>query len=836
MPKKKVQEEIVTHNVDWDLEGIMSDRFGRYSKYIIQERALPDARDGLKPVQRRILYAMDVDGNTAEKPHRKSAKTVGLVIGTYHPHGDTSVYDAMVRMSQDWKINMPLIDMHGNNGSMDDDPPAAMRYTEARLSKVSSLLLNDIDKDTVAMTNNYDDTELEPTVLPASFPLLLVNGATGIASGYATNIAPHNLSEVIDATVYRINHPECSLAELMQYVKGPDFPTGGIAQGRKEIEKIFATGRGKVVLRSRCEIIENRTNNQIVISEIPYEVIKSALVKRIDDIRLNKELDGLSDVRDESGRSGIRIVIDLKKEVDPQTILNYLYKNTDLQINYSYNMIAIENHRPVLMTLSSAIDAFIAFREEVVLNRTRYLLDQKTRRMHILEGIMKAVSVLDEVIALIRASKDKADSKKRLCEAFGFSEEQAEAIVTMRLYRLSNTDITALKEEYAALVKETGELKAILASEDILKSVIVKELRDVQQKNPSPRRTVIEEEVEEIVISKEAMIAREDVYVSLTRDGYLRRYTKKVYAANQETLPACKDGDRILGVRDCETLDTLLVFLDSGEYAYIPVYRLEETRWKDLGTHLSQYVKASGGSKVVSAVIVKKFATNAYLLSVTRNGMIKKSPVADYEVTRSSRTLTGMKLKKGDELLCVLVVYDGEEILLTSKDGYYTRYAADILTPISVSAQGVIAMNVKNDEIADCCVLREKENALLILNQEAQGKRIKLEELEITSRASKGIRLFKQRKKEPYQVRYAFGCRSYDRYTVVDGEKKFLDASEVSLLNKEATFGKSLAYGEDFYLIRTDRDIEEVQLIPLKETPLKENYEVIDLLQKESLD
>ncbi|MBQ1810671.1 MAG: DNA topoisomerase IV subunit A [Erysipelotrichaceae bacterium] len=838
---KKEKEIIYNPPVDWELEGIMSDRFSRYSKYVIQERALPDARDGLKPVQRRILYAMDYDGNTAEKPHRKSAKVVGLVIGTFHPHGDTSVYEAMVRLSQDWKVNVPLIDFHGNNGSIDDDPPAAYRYTEVRMSPYSTLLLNDIDKDTVKMTNNYDDTVLEPTVLPASFPLLLVNGATGIAEGYATKIAPHNLNEVIDATIYRIHHPGCSLDDLMQYIKGPDFPTGGIVQGIDKIKEAFSTGRAKVVLRSRTEIVETKTGKQIVITEIPYEVVKSELVRQITDVRINKDLDGITDVRDESGRNGLKILIDLKKDANEKLILNYLFKNTDLQVNFSYNMIAIVNHRPVMMTVETALDTFIDFRKEVVLNRSRYLLDQKEKRMHILEGLMKAISILDEIIAIIRRSKDKADSKKNLIEAFGFTEEQAEAIVTMRLYRLSSTDITLLREEYASLIKETGELKSILSSEAVLKSVIVKELREIKQKYPTPRKTTIEDEVQEIVISKEDMITNENVYISLTRDGYLRRYSKKSYDSNT-TLPEFKDGDILLGIRNCETLDQLLIFTNLGDYAQIPIYTIADTKWKDLGTHVSHYVKMQGGEKIVSALLVHNFETNAYILTASKNGMIKKSPVKEFMLQRTNRLSTAMKLKAGDELIKACTVYPGEEIFLVSKDGYYNRYSSDVLNPISVRAMGVAAMNVKGDELADICVLRENASSVMLLTEETNNKRIRLSDCALTSRATKGFRLFKQRKSSPYRVRYAIAVKPLDSFRLyARGQELVLDAKDVSLMDRESTFGKPLLTTDEYFLLRADQnDIEEVLIIdlPPEESVVKpaepqEETENIDKLVEE---
>ena len=575
----KKTKEIIEKNVTESLDDIMSLRFGAYSKYIIQERALPDARDGLKPVQRRILYSMYMDGNTSVKPHRKSAKAVGQVMGIFHPHGDSSIYEAMVRLSQDWKNNLTLIDMHGNNGSIDDDPPAAYRYTEVRLDKNAEKLLNDIDKNTVTMTNNYDDSTLEPTVLPASYPLLLVNGSTGIASGYATNMAPHNLNEIVDATIYRLNNPECSVEDLMVFVKGPDFPTGGIVQGLDNIKEVFKTGRGKVVLRSKCEVLKGKTNDSIVVTEIPYEVIKCNLVKKINDIAINKDIEGISEVRDESGRDGLKIVIELKKDANSEMILNYLYKNTDLQINYSYNNIAIVNHRPTLLSLSDALDAFIDFRKQVVLNRSVYLRDKKKARLHVIDGLIKAVSILDSVIETIRRSNDKQDSKINLMNNFLFTEEQAEAIVNLRLYRLSNTDIVALKEECSTLIREISELESIISSKEILKSVLTKELKQVNLDNITPRKTKIENEVSDLVIDKLAMVPNESCYISLTRDGYVKRFSKRTFDANLNSLPFTKESDVLLGISACETLDTLLVFTSKGNYLYIPVYKLQECKY-----------------------------------------------------------------------------------------------------------------------------------------------------------------------------------------------------------------------------------------------------------------
>ena len=816
---KRKKEEIVENFLNETLDDIMSDRFGSYSKYIIQERALPDARDGLKPVQRRILYSMYIDGNTFDKPHRKSAKTVGSVMGTFHPHGDSSIYEAMVRMSQDWKINQPLIDMHGNNCSIDDDPPAAMRYTEARLAKNAELLLDDIDYDSVAMTNNYDDTHLEPTVLPARYPLLLVNGSTGIASGYATNIAPHNINEVVDATIYRLTYPECSLDELMQFIKGPDFPTGGIVQGKQQIREVFETGKGKVVVRSKCEIVEGKTGDSIVISEIPYEVVKSSLVKKISDILLSKDIDGIADVRDESGRAGLRIVVECKKDANTQQILNYLYKNTDLQINYSYNNVAIVNHKPVLMSLTDALDAFIEHRRQVVLNRSKYLLEKKKARLHIIEGLIKAISILDDVIALIRKSKDKKDAKEKLKEAFLFTEEQAEAIVSLRLYRLSSTDITILQEENKTLKKEISELNAIIKSREVLDSVLINELKEVNELEKHPRKTVIEDEVSEIVFDKMAMIANEACYISLSRDGYLKRFSERAFNANENQIPSTKEGDALIGIKPCDTLDTLLVFTSKGNYAYLPVFKIEECKFKDMGKHISHYVKMEGMEKVVGAIVVKNFDTFAFIVTATKNGMIKKTSIPRMNVERSSKAMSCMKLKNNDEMVAVTVCYEDDDLILVSKDGYCNKYSSQILADLAPKAQGVLGMNVKNDElsavVADC-----HDSAELLLSSDKGGfKRIHKDSLDFTSRNTKGYRLFRQIKSNPHQIIRATMVSSYNSlYVDTENELYELTVSEIPFMDVEQSFSLPLNQLDAYFFVKKDMsDIQDVEIIDIPE-------------------
>ena len=811
--KKEVIEE---KNIVEALDDIMSHRFGSYSKYLIQDRALPDARDGLKPVQRRILYSMHIDGNTCEKAHRKSAKAVGQIMGVFHPHGDSSIYDAMVRLSQDWKINLPLIDMHGNNGSIDDDPPAAMRYTEARLSSNASLLLEDIDKETVVMTNNYDDTVLEPTVLPARYPLLLVNGSTGIASGYATNIAPHNLNEIVNATIYRLLHPTCTIDKLMDFVKGPDFPTGGIVQGIDSIREAFKTGRGRVVLRSKCEISENKTNKQIIVTEIPYEVVKSSLVKKISDVFISKDIDGITDVRDESGRDGLKIVIDLKKDANAEMILNYLYKNTDLQIYYNYNNIAIVNHTPTLLSLSDALDAFIDFRREVVLNRSIYLRDKKKARLHIIDGLIKAISILDVVIETIRKSNDKKDAKERLKKNFLFSEEQAEAIVNLRLYKLSSTDITELKDEQKDLKKEISELEAIIKSKEILDSVLVKELKEVNEINPTPRKTTIQEEVDEIIIDKVAMVPNEPCYISLSKDGYVKRFSNRAFDANAGSVPSTKDNDYLIGIKACETLDTLLVFTSKGQYAYIPVYKIDECKFKDLGKHFSTYVKLEGMEKVVGAIIVKNFDTFAFILTATRSGMIKKTSIPRMDVNRSSKGLTCMKLKPNDEVVSACLCYENDDVILISKDGHYNKYSTEVLADLAPKALGVGGINVKADALAGIVCDHHDGSELLLASDIGGFKRIHFDDLEFTSRNTKGNRLFKQVKSKPHSILYVKEVTSYVSLLFDEEELISLPVSEIPFMDVEATFSSPLNVEGEYAFIKDDMsDIKEVEIIDI---------------------
>lgn len=808
------QDKTIEHHstiIASPLEEIMGDRFGRYSKYIIQDRALPDARDGLKPVQRRILYAMYVDGNTWDKGYRKSAKTVGLVIGNYHPHGDTSVYDAMVRMSQEWKIRTPQIDMQGNNGSIDDDPAAAMRYTEARLGKISEYLLKDIEKDTVLWAPNFDDTDMEPTVLPARYPNLLVNGITGIAAGYATNIPPHNLSEALDATIYRIQHPDCSLEELMEFIQGPDFPTGGIVQGIDGIKEAFTTGKGRIIIRGKVKIEQTKTVQQIVITEIPYEVVKSNMVKKIDDIRLNKKIDGILDVRDESDRNGLRVVVDVKKDANTQLILNYLYKNTDLQVSYNYNVVAIVNKRPVSMGLAQMLDAFIAHRHDVIRRRSLFDLKKKEERCHILEGLIKAVSILDEIIALIRASKDKSDSKKKIMDAFGFSDAQAEAIVTMRLYRLSSTDITQLREEYAQLLNEIEELHDILDNPKILRKVIIKELNEVKKAFKTPRLTTIEHEIEDIVIDKIAMINSEQVMVTISRDGYIKRVSMRSYNASKEDLTGLKEGDQLVGYKEVNTLDHVLFFTNQGTYGYLPVYEVEEARWKDIGSHINSSIRIQAEEKITDAFVLHSFQSDAYIISITKHGLVKKTAIKEYEVSRNNKTMSNMKLLDEDEVIKTMIAYAYDEILIASKNGYVCRYPVSLIPETSPRSKGVKAMNLVDDEIACACICHNDTSFLIAFSEQCHVKRIRLSDIDITGRPTKGSMICKKVKSNPYHIKHIFLMDMNDEITILSDVKHSLVVKDISLMNKEATFSSPLSLTNEYAFLSELEEVKEVQ-------------------------
>ncbi|GGB06335.1 DNA topoisomerase IV subunit A [Macrococcus hajekii] len=784
------------------LEDVVGDRFARYSKYIIQDRAIPDVRDGLKPVQRRILFAMHQEGNTYDKNFRKSAKTVGNVIGNYHPHGDTSVYDAMVRMSQNWKLRHVLVEMHGNNGSIDNDPPAAMRYTEAKLSKLADLLLKDIQYETVDYVQNFDDTAMEPVVLPARYPNLLVNGSTGISAGYATDIPTHNLKEVIDATLLVMENPEVDIERIMQVMPGPDFATGGIIQGKAGIRQAYETGKGKIVVRGKVETEELRGGrSQIIVSEIPYEVNKGVLVKRIDELRADKKVDGILEVRDESDRQGLRIAIELKKDANAEGILNFLYKNTELQINYNFNMVAISDRRPKLLGVREMLDSYIRHQYDVVTRRSDYQLQQAQRRMHIVEGLIKIISILDEVIEVIRHSNNKQDAKQNLVDQFDFTMEQAEAIVTLQLYRLTNTDIVALEKEHDELANKIKELAAILADPKKLKQVIRKELKQVQKEYGEDRLSQVEDKVAEIKISKDITVPNEEVIVSLTRDGYVKRTSIRSYGASETQEVGVKEGDMLLSHVQTNLQHTLLVFTALGHYLYIPVVNLPDIKWKELGTHISQIVPLKEQDSVIGMAAVPTFDTEQYVVSATQNGMIKKTPLRDYQTSRFTRPIVGMKLKADDKVISSEVVTGDHPIIVITKNGYSLVYALDEVSEMGLKAAGVKSINLKEDEVIATRIITEGE--LLIATQRGAVKRMKLD-IEPGKRANRGLLLLKELKSNPHRIVDAWIVQPENQYQLISdkGEAVVNPVKSVRLTERytngsfavdENSFGKVVA-------------------------------------------
>lgn len=736
------------------LEDIMGDRFGRYSKYIIQERALPDIRDGLKPVQRRILYSMNKDGNTFDKGFRKSAKSVGNVMGNFHPHGDSSIYDAMVRMSQDWKNRATLIEMHGNNGSMDGDPPAAMRYTEARLSEIAGYLLNDIEKKTVPFAWNFDDTEKEPTVLPAAFPNLLVNGATGISAGYATDIPPHNLAEVIDAVVYLIDHPNANLDKLMTFLPGPDFPTGAIIQGEDGIRKAYETGKGRVVVRSRTAVEDLKGGKkQIVVTEIPYEVNKAVLVKKIDDVRVNNKVPGIAEVRDESDRDGLRIAIELKKDADKQTILNYLLKYTDLQVNYNFNMVAIDHYTPRQVGLIQMLTSYIAHRKDIIVARSKFDKAKAEKRLHIVEGLIRVISILDEVIALIRASENKADAKENLKVSYDFSEEQAEAIVTLQLYRLTNTDIVTLQEEEADLRQQITVLEAIIADERTMYNVMKRELREVKKKFATPRLTELQAQAETIEIDVTSLIVEEDTYVSVTKGGYIKRTSPRSYNASTVEEVGKRDDDELIFVAPAKTTQQLLIFTNLGNVIYRPVHELTDIRWKDIGEHLSQTITNFAANEVVlHAEIVDDFGTQTYF-AATKMGQIKRFECKELTPWRTykSKAIKFAKLKSEEDQVIAISPIALDNVMLLTQNGYALRFNIEEVPVVGPKAAGVKAINLKDDDVV-VSVFIANTDSVFILTQRGSVKRMETDVIPLTNRANRGLLVLRELKTKPHRI------------------------------------------------------------------------------------
>ncbi len=782
---KKKEETIVEKIYDYTLEEIMGDRFGRYAKSIIQDRAIPDVRDGLKPVQRRILWSMYESKNTYDKPFRKSAKAVGDIMGHYHPHGDSSIYDALVRLSQRWKMREPLVEMHGNNGSIDGDGPAASRYTEARLSRLSNVMLSDINKDSVKMTLNYSDEDLEPTVLPAHFPALLVNGSTGISAGYATNIPPHNLAEVIDGTIKRIDSPNCRLETILEIIKGPDFPTGAVVEGKNGLIDAYTTGKGKVVVRANYEIIEEKGKKQILIKEIPYEVLKETLKKKIEDIKSDKKVDGITDVIDESDRINMaRLVIELKKDADAELIMNYLFKNTDLQINYNFNVVAIVNKRPKTLGILEVLDAFIEHKKEVVINRSKFDLEHSKKRLHIVEGFIKAIDILDEIIKTIRRSKNKSDAIDNLVKEYDFTTEQATAIVMMQLYKLTNTDITDLKNEHAELLKLIDYLNKVISDEDVLKSVIKEELRSIKKEFATPRRTIIKDEITEIKIDELSMIPKEDYIVSVSKSGYIKKLSIKAYNQNNDTDFALKENDYLIGLYKINNIDTIILITNLGNYLYLPVRDITECKYKEIGKHISSYITLSEGEVIVSSFGIKKF-DNRTITLFTKDGLVKQTELSLLPVARYSKPMTIFKLKDNDEVISASL-NDGVVYIIT-ENGFALKFSKEEIPVVGLKTSGVKGIKLVNDKVVSGFVTNDNHEYITIFTDKNTAKRVKLDEIDFSKRSLKGDNILHSPKSKKYNIVKTYAGTSKTNYGLIDGTGELIKSSDINIMDKSST-------------------------------------------------
>ena len=818
-----MKNDILKRIQDYALEEIMGDRFGKYAKEIILDRAIPDVRDGLKPVQRRILYAMYKANNTWDKGYIKCAATVGDVLGKFHPHGDLSVYDAMVRMSQWWKQNTILVDIQGNNGSMDGDSAAAYRYTEARLAKIAGELLSDLDKETVKWAPNFDDRFLEPTVLPAKFPNLLVNGSNGISAGYATNIPPHNLGEIVDATIKRIDSPNCRLDTILDIVKGPDFPTGGIVEGKNGIIDAFTTGRGKVIVKSKTEFKKEKGKEQIIITEVPFEVNKAMLVQKIDALRIDKKIDGIAEVRDETDREGLRIAIDLKAGANKELILNYLLKNTDLQVSYNYNMVTIVNRTPKTLGIIPILDAYIDHLKEITTNRTEFNLASYKKEYNIVSGLIKAISILDEVIATIRASKNKSDAKVNLVQKYDFTEEQAEAIVMLQLYKLTNTDIVVLENRSEELKGLIAECEKILSDENELKNVMKAELRDIRKKYAEPRKTEIRDEISEIKISELDMVTKEDFVVCISGAGYVKKHSLKIMASNENEYPTVKEGDYIEGFYKVNNLDTILLFTNLGNYLFLPVREIAESKFKDVGTHVSSIIKVSDGERIVKTIAVHQF-DDSIITAFSKNGMVKRMPLNVLEVSRYTKPISMFKLKEDDELINVSR-FDGKEAIVITNDGYGLKYNVSEIPVVGIRTSGVKAIKLNAfAQVVNGFVVNPEKEYITLFTDKNTAKRIKITDIEKTARAKKGSIILKSPKTKKYDIIKAYPTSSKSIFGVIDGDIGYLKSSDINIMDVAST-------GTTYTKKNVDNIFQVSKIIDItneKDMPKKEKVEIIE--------
>ncbi len=740
----------VDNIIEVNIEDEMKTSYLDYAMSVIVSRALPDVRDGLKPVHRRILYAMNELGLSPDKPYRKSARVVGDVLGKYHPHSDASVYDAMVRLAQDFNTRYPLVDGHGNFGSIDGDSPAAMRYTEVKMTKLAMEMLRDINKETVDYRPNFDETLKEPVVLPSRFPNLLVNGSSGIAVGMATNIPPHNLNEVIDGLIMLIDDPDTDIDELMKVIKGPDFPTGAMIMGKEGIKSAYKTGRGKLTIRAIAEIEEhNRGRNKIVITEIPYQVNKAKLIEKIAELVRDKKIEGISDLRDESDREGMRIAIELKRDANPNIVLNNLYKQTQLETTFGVIMLALVNDEPKILNLKQTLVYYLDHQKEIITRRTQYDLNKAEERAHIVEGLKIALDNIDEVINIIRNSKEEAIARQKLMDNFGLSEKQAQAILNMRLRRLTGLEREKLEEEYESLIKEINKFREILSNERLIYQIIKEELLEIKEKHGDKRRTRIMPSVDEIDI--EDMIEKEDVIITLTHFGYIKRVPEDVYKTQKRggkgiTGLTTREDDFVEDLFITSTHDTILFFTNKGKVYSLKAYEIPEGTRQSKGTAIINLLNLTGDEKVSAVIPIKKYDPEINIVFITKKGIIKKTKLEQFRNIRKNGIIA-ITLKEDDELIEVRKTNGKRELIIVTANGMSTRFNEEDVREMGRTAMGVKAITLKENDKVVAMDLVEKDKYLLVVSEYGFGKRTPLDEYRAQNRGGVGLKTYNTKKK-----------------------------------------------------------------------------------------
>ena len=735
-----------------DLKKTMEESYIDYAMSVIASRALPDVRDGLKPVQRRVLYSMIELNNGPDKPHRKCARIVGDTMGKYHPHGDSSIYGALVNMAQDWSFRYPLVDGHGNFGSVDGDGAAAMRYTEARLSKISMEMLADIGKDTVEFVPNFDETEKEPTVLPARFPNLLVNGTTGIAVGMATNIPPHNINEVIGAVVRiidnRVNeNRDTTIDEVMEVIKGPDFPTGALILGRSGIEEAYRTGRGKIIVRAVTEIESlSGGRSRIVITELPYLVNKARLIEKMAELVKNKRIDGITAITDESSREGLRVTVDVRHDANANVILNQLFKHTQLQDTFGVNMLALAGNKPKVMNLLELLTHYLRHQEDVVTRRTRYELNKAEERAHILQGLLIALDHIDEVISIIRSARTVADAKTALMERFGLSDAQAQAIVDMRLRALTGLEREKLQAEYDELMKQIARLKEILGDEKVLLGVIRKEILEIGEKFRDERRTQISTDPD-YDLTTEDLIPRENVVITMSSFGYIKRMTEDLFRSQNRGGKGIRgmqklEGDYVSDILMTGTHNYLMFFTNMGRVYRLKGYEVPEAGRNSRGTAMVNLLQLQGGEKVTAVIPVENFDEDKFLLSVTRRGIVKRTPLSEYANVRK-KGLTAINLREDDELIGVKFTDGSKDILMVTRQGHCIRFRETDVRVTGRASMGVIGMNISADDCVVAAMTADEGTYMLLVSEKGMGKRTDMREFSAQNRGGKGVMCYR---------------------------------------------------------------------------------------------